>query len=456
MIHKVTVPFPLILLVASMARTQPTTGDVVIAGTGAQCSAIRFDRSGPVTTAHIALLSTNLIGRIPGNTLRFPYLRNLVIDHDNRSVVGAVYDLPTSWLVRFNPVTGSQITTLTHFPAPSQSVFYPYDVERHQDGGYILIGPKDQLWNVNAQGFVQTTLNLKTALPSFPTAYDYLLDFRDGHALLFYANNLFKLDRITGAVVSMYVSAINHGTTYQMSQDYRTGRILWGTGDGTLPSNCRGVMAVDLQSANPSPTTLLGSPNCPIKDFHYAYGSRLDRQSAANPLLLFAGFGAWAGLGSVDLSVATPQVQIHHFLNGQFSAYSLDVVGSVNVTSRLMKADRWELLLSFPGYGGKAYLLALGLSGTHPGISIQQRSVNLRPDSLTFVSIQGLLAPYLVGNIGTLDGKGTGRAILDLSALKGAMLGRPIYMVGLVLDPQAPGGVGVISDPYLILPGAVL
>ena len=215
-------------------------------------------------------------------------------------------------------------------------------------------------------------------------------------------------------------------------------------------------MKVDLKSSPPTATTLLGAPNCPIKDFHYAYGSRLDRQSAANPHLLFAGFGAWSGFGSVDLRAAPPQVHIRHFLNGEFSAYSLDVIGSVNLTSRLTAPDRWEILLSFPGFGGKGYVLALGLSGTHPGISVGGRRINLLPDGLTQASLLGYLAPYFSGNLGLLDPSGRGRAVLDLGPFKGSLHGRPFHFVALVLDPAAPGGVAVISDPYLILPGASL
>jgi hypothetical protein len=454
--HSLRLALAVALVLTSFAAGQPTSGDVIVAGTNAQPTVIRYDRSGSTVTATVALSTPALVGWIPGNNQQFPYLRDVVVDHDNAHAVGAVFDTPTSWLVRFDPMTGTVLGTLTHFAPPSPNVFYPYDVERDQDGGYILLGPKDEIWKVDAQGLPVTTLNLKTAMPSFPTAFDYIVDYEDGQALLFYQTDLFKLDRVTGSITAMYPASVNHGASYQMCQDYRSGRILWGTGDGTQPSYCRGVMTVDLKASPPVPTTLLGAPNCPIKDFHYAYGSRLDRQSAANPHLLFAGFGAWAGFGSVDLATTPPQVHIHHFLNGEFSAYGLDVIGSVNLTSRLTAPDRWEIALSFPGFGGKGYVLALGLSGTHPGISMGGRRVNLFPDSLTQAALLGYLAPYFSGNLGFLDAAGRGQAVLDLGRFKGSLSGRPFYFVALVLDPAAPGGVGVVSDPYVILPGASL
>jgi len=445
----------LVFLVSSRpALAQPTTGDVLIGGNGAQPVAIRFDRSGSPVTAHPALLATSLFGQVPGNTLRYPSLRDLIVDHDNATAVGAVFDVPTSWLVRFDPNTGLVLGTLTHFPSPSSSTFYPYHLSRDQDGGYVIAGPRDQLFKVDARGLVVASLNLKAALPSFPTAYDYLVDHDDGKAILFYPNNLFKLDRITGAITSIYATAMNHGTSYQMCQEFATGRILWGTGDGAQPSGCRGVMAVDLGSVSPAPTTLLGAPNCPIQDFYYAYGSRLDRQSAANPELLFAGHGPWAGLGAVDLSATPPRVRIHHFLNGEFFAFGLDIVGSVNLTSRLTSPYRWDLDVSFPGQGGNAYIVAISLTGTHPGVPIAGRTVHLTPDGFTFATLPAGLPPVWSGHLGTLDGRGRARAVLDLSLLAGALDGRPIHFVALVFDPKAPGGVAEISDPYVIVPGA--
>ena len=46
-------------------------------------------------TAHPALLATSLLGQVPGNTLQYPSLRDLIVDHDNATAVGAAHSLVT-------------------------------------------------------------------------------------------------------------------------------------------------------------------------------------------------------------------------------------------------------------------------------------------------------------------------------------------------------------------------
>jgi len=198
----------------------------------------------------------------------------------------------------------------------------------------------------------------------------------------------------------------------------------------------------------------VGAPHCPIPSYSTAFASRLDRQSGANPVLFYGGAYFWGGLGSIDFSTPVATVTLLHPFLGDVTPYSIDILGSVNLTSRLLGPDRWQLDVSFPSVPGKAFMIALSLSGTHPGISIGTRRVNLAPDSFTFASVKGTLWPVLSGNLGLLDSQGKGAAVLDLKRLKGALVGQPLYFVAMALDAAAPNGLAVISDPHMILPGA--
>jgi hypothetical protein len=126
----------------------------------------------------------------------------------------------------------------------------------------------------------------------------------------------------------------------------------------------------------------------------------------------------------------------------------------VDLTSRLLGPDRWQIDVSFPGYPAKPYVVAISLSGTRFGFPVDTRTVNLTPDSFTLAGASGHLWPIFTGNNGILDRSGRAAAGLDLSLLKGALKGQPIYFVALVLDPKAPNSIAMISDPYMILPGA--
>jgi len=110
------------------------------------------------------------------------------------------------------------------------------------------------------------------------------------------------------------------------------------------------------------------------------------------------------------------------------------------------------ICLSFPGEGGKPYVLALSLSGYTRGLNLPDgRVIPLRLDPLVALTTRGPLPPFLTGNHGILNASGEAVARLDLNGLGGNVQGVRFWAVALSLDPHAPFGISTISKPILVM-----
>ena len=119
-------------------------------------------------------------------------------------------------------------------------------------------------------------------------------------------------------------------------------------------------------------------------------------------------------------------------------------------TRRTGKAT-WDLAVN-PGNGqlaGKTFVVAASLAGAVPATRLADgRELFLRADTLTVLSAQGPVGPFLTGNVGVLDAAGRAVARLNLAALGTAHNGLVIHFAGVVLDAPAPGGIAWVLDPW--------
>jgi len=100
-------------------------------------------------------------------------------------------------------------------------------------------------------------------------------------------------------------------------------------------------------------------------------------------------------------------------------------------------------------FAGKPYLVAASLTGARPPIRLADgREIFLVPDALTALTVMGPFAPFLKGNIGTLNQFGRGQAALDFSAVGKRLNGVVVHLCGVILDPSAPHGIGWVLDPW--------
>lgn len=120
-------------------------------------------------------------------------------------------------------------------------------------------------------------------------------------------------------------------------------------------------------------------------------------------------------------------------------------------TARVSPRNQWDLHMSFPGESGRRYILGLSYTGFTPGVPVGSRLVPLRPDSATWLSVTGRLAPFLVNNIGSLNAAGEATSRLDLGAFGKMVSGLRLWASAVTLDSNSPSGMATISKPVVLV-----
>ena len=107
--------------------------------------------------------------------------------------------------------------------------------------------------------------------------------------------------------------------------------------------------------------------------------------------------------------------------------------------------------VSFPSDPGRAYVVALGMSGYFPGVILPDgRVISLNIDPLVALTAGTSLPPALMRNIGTLDARGRAVVTFNTNSLP-VPPGMRIWALGLTLDAAAPLGISQISAPLLFV-----
>jgi len=143
-----------------------------------------------------------------------------------------------------------------------------------------------------------------------------------------------------------------------------------------------------------------------------------------------------------------------HYLRG---VPGMDWTGLVRVGCRHLSwhMDRLpngrSLHLSFPGEGGRPYVVGLTLKGFRPGTPLPDgRVLPLIPDDLTVLCLQGGLAGVLENTVGRLDKSGRAVVKVDTNAFGSALKGQRLWASALVLDPGASHGVAYVVGPTVL------
>ena len=126
---------------------------------------------------------------------------------------------------------------------------------------------------------------------------------------------------------------------------------------------------------------------------------------------------------------------------------------SRNLGPELVQApNHRRIQISFPGDGGKSYVLALSLTGCKPGIPLPDgRVIPLVPDKLTEATVRYVLPPLLTGNIGVLNTYDRALVTMNLNSLGSAVKGLRVWAAAITLDPAAPSGISQVSAPLLFV-----
>jgi hypothetical protein len=96
-----------------------------------------------------------------------------------------------------------------------------------------------------------------------------------------------------------------------------------------------------------------------------------------------------------------------------------------------------------PADAGRAYYLGASL-GTRPAVAPRFANgevLNLAADPLLLVTVTDQLPQVFVNFRGTLDPNAEAQAWINIPAGIPRLLNLPVHVGGVVVDPQAPGGV---------------
>jgi len=186
-----------------------------------------------------------------------------------------------------------------------------------------------------------------------------------------------------------------------------------------------------------------------VNDANQGNSLCVDRAPGAKGELIYIGTSRPAGdLVRYDRSGTNLGI-VANILPARFLGITFDQ--SRNLAPALVQApnDR-SIRVSFPGDGGKGYVLAISLAGAQPGLTLGDgRVIPLVPDLFTILTVQGPLGSIVTGNIGLLGSNGVAFARLNANPLGGAARGIRVWAAAVSLG--GPSGISQISHPLLFV-----
>jgi len=145
---------------------------------------------------------------------------------------------------------------------------------------------------------------------------------------------------------------------------------------------------------------------------------------------------------------------------------SVTISGFPSLSSRLYMFRRGErhlawtmdqrpndrsLRVSFPGEGGRSYVVALSATGTRPGPALPDgRVIPLIVDGLVSQCLNGGIPGILENTAGVLNATGEARVKVHVNPFGAALKGVKLWAAALVLDANAPSGVAAVVGPLVV------
>jgi len=391
--------------------------------------------------------------------------RGFCMDHDNKQVVFAVRWSCTAstinqhlkgGLFRYDPATS---TVSTIFAESTSTHNYDlFDVVLDQEGDYLVNGSEydksssahtgHRLWRIDRSGKVTTVATTLSIGRWSIWNRQIAVNIDSGKVLVNdswmtpgWHRGILEIDPEDGTIGTWSTGgAYGWEGTYNMPQNHLNGYLEGPYGGSVL----------QLKPGTSTQTTLaILDGKIPCAMFG---GAAFDLQTAARPRMVVTTYKYYSNGGEgwhyfLDASTWTPTVT--RILPSQrFYSYDLDFYRGRHTQTVSAGPRKWKILFSAPRFGGKPYVAAAGFSGVRPGIGLPDgRRINLNFDSLVVMTLFNAI-PSVFKAGGYLDAGGEATGTLDLSGI--AKLGMPLWIVWMVLDPAAPGGVAYIPDTYVM------
>jgi hypothetical protein len=431
---RATLFLALVLVVTGALSAQSFTGDFIISGSlySTSDAVFRIARSNFAFT-------TLTTGIVPGSGY---YAWEVIMAENNRDFYVLAQGGTSTAIVRMDPA-GTILTTVYH--DTSNAMVNAANLYLDQNGKLIVYDTatttQSFLFEVDPATGVMSTV---ATLPRGDSLYGSAARNIDtGDHLVYVYETLFGVDRLTGASTSLVVTGTSRVARMGLAQDTLTGKAYGGT--------CCSDTMWELDIASQTGKVLVGAMG-----FHGNYGLKFERRVDARMNRMFNVSGHFSsgtnGISLIDTAGVVTSVFFWNAGTGTPMPYSVEIEGSLEVQPILKVAPNGrQIRLSFPGHAGKSYVSAVGISGIRPGIPLGDgRVINLALDSIAIASLQGALDPFLPNRVGILNASGEGVTALDVNLLGNAIQGLSVVFQTVVLDPNAPKGIAVVAEPYVI------
>jgi len=394
--------------------------------------------------------STPVVTRLvqPGYTCH-----SIRMDYDNAGIIFGVdgttsgsskYGPMRNGLFRYDPGT-MLVHTIYRYRPDTITYHAVFDAVVDQDGDYLagvrIVDNRPsrnefELWHIDRTGRVTTVLTrVELGWPPY-FAGKMVRDIDTGRILFSDHGGIYGFDT-SSRTFATWNSIGGWVSTYAMPQNHRTAAIEGAYGSKVLRQP-RGKWGLTTLHTLPYPCWL----QC---------GGRFDLQTAASVRQVYVGVGpggTGAAIYHLDATTWAVTTVIAHAKYG-YSVAGLEFYRGRHTQSVKTGTRRWEIRLSAPQFPGKGYAVAAGLSGARPGITLpDQRRIHLNIDPLVLMTLYNLLPGIWSGGAYSLDANGEARASLNLSGVP--RLDAPLWIVWLILDPAAPGGIAYIPDTYVM------
>ena len=439
-------------------------------------------------------------------TLRNYYIYNAMMDADNKSIVfmasttSSTLYTPRNGIYRFNPTTGvlQTIAAGEYGKTGAEHQWTYRALEITQDGHYVfgMYGTYQTVPStlndyrlLRTDGFGNfTTLTYSRIATASISPHDYAIGTNiDTGRLLFQTRNaqssslynwyygVLEIDTDgsgkwgTFSNGGGYYYPPNQTSTrgYGWLQTY--GRLRQNFANGALQSVEGSAATIYELKPGKTPRTTLyisGRPGGWV--FRGLAPGIPDLQSAANPRWVVPAHWYKPTQGSNPASY-TPGVigidQQTYFATGHpcdptnnvrvlygatYNPYVFDFYRGRHVQTVKTGTKKWQLRFSCPSFPNKQYVAAISAAGIRPGIPLPDgRRIFLNFDGLVLLSIGGALKPYFDAGPLRLDSNGEAQGSIDLSKIPNTG-GRAIHVAMVVIDVNAPSGIGYIPDTYVL------
>jgi hypothetical protein len=367
--------------------------------------------------------------------------------HDNRTVL--IHDFLKSAILKMDPKTLAVVGThVTHKALGNSFAVQSLDIDHNGDVYFTATQPMRGVFRVNAvTGALTSVVTAANTGQVFGNVTDLRVDIDSGDLIVGDLNAtagrpFYRVKRDGSSYTTV---ATGWDLFFGLDKHVLTGDLFAAASAGSTLATGR-----SLQVLRRGQTTVQTWLNHPV--LRSAWGPVFDRASAAKQRLFS---GAWedrntpgsSGIWRIELSTGAP-TKIGTLTNGGFAnVYHVVPVYRRNLQTVRRAIGVWDLFLNCPGQGNRRYVIGASVSGIRPGVKLADgRRIPLVPDTVTMLAVNGWLGKWLTPGPGVLK-NGFAQGSMDLRLLLPAAQGVPVWLCAVVLDPNAPQGISLITDP---------